>query len=679
MYRSAKTRDEYTNFNTLRQRLQIVARSLVYNNLDPFDHGVMSSLSQLSGDISKHVNHKADVAVSELVNSPSQASFNPSSNLNQMSMQQGSDLFSSTNGVGPKENQSGNSAQSQQYKLLREKQQKLHMDINGKMKIQAQNGSSQSNFEHSHKSSQAVFQQLQQSLRNGNNSLVPPIPEICRPVSSSKQHSAQRKREIKQQQQRLLLLRHASRCTAGPSCKTQFCPQMVELWKHMKECTDKNCQTSHCLSSRCVLNHYRSCKAEKKTPTCEVCSIVTKQSKLSQSQTDGDQFDMLNNTDVPRGGGADTQAASGVNQFDAYMNANNAPGGSSPYLFDNHTGVASRSGQEPPNFQMQMQFLNQQSVIDRSKLLNPNQQNNTTGNPEQNQAQKLQQQQFLMKELQRQRNQLQEQQKQLQQLQKQVVPGSLQAKQLDHQHSLLLKLQQQFQRQQHILQQELRRQHIVVQNPGESDQIMKNEETEDKKDEQQISPQTKTQTLSNEQKNESSQENSVPMSSSLKSDKTGAVKDDAAKQGDSSVDADTSLVPSMSSGNIRKHIDSLDESKNLSSRRIAQKCIPVIDKLLNDKYGWVFRDPVDPVELGIPDYFDVVKHPMDLCLVKRKLENGEYNDLATFAHETKLIFENAILYNGEKSDVGHMAKTLIESFTKDYEALLNSELQTKED
>ena len=38
--------------------------------------------------------------------------------------------------------------------------------------------------------------------------------------------------------------------------------------------------------------------------------------------------------------------------------------------------------------------------------------------------------------------------------------------------------------------------------------------------------------------------------------------------------------------------------------------------LKNHKHGWVFNEPVDPIKLGIPDYFQIVKHPMDLGTVK---------------------------------------------------------------
>jgi hypothetical protein len=38
----------------------------------------------------------------------------------------------------------------------------------------------------------------------------------------------------------------------------------------------------------------------------------------------------------------------------------------------------------------------------------------------------------------------------------------------------------------------------------------------------------------------------------------------------------------------------------------------------------LFLRPVDPKALGIEDYFDVIKHPMDIGTVRRKLERNEY-------------------------------------------------------
>jgi len=61
-----------------------------------------------------------------------------------------------------------------------------------------------------------------------------------------------------------------------------------------------------------------------------------------------------------------------------------------------------------------------------------------------------------------------------------------------------------------------------------------------------------------------------------------------------------------------------------------------------------------------------VKNPMHLLLVKKKLENAVYTDMASFERDVKLVFENAILYNGEESDVGTLAKTMKGVFEAEY-------------
>ena len=73
----------------------------------------------------------------------------------------------------------------------------------------------------------------------------------------------------KQQQGRLLLLRHASVCTnpAGWCTDTPDCESMKSLWDHIMICKSQNCSTPHCVSSRYLLSHYKNCKEE----TCPVC------------------------------------------------------------------------------------------------------------------------------------------------------------------------------------------------------------------------------------------------------------------------------------------------------------------------------------------------------------------------------------------------------------------------
>lgn len=109
---------------------------------------------------------------------------------------------------------------------------------------------------------------------------------------------------------------------------------------------------------------------------------------------------------------------------------------------------------------------------------------------------------------------------------------------------------------------------------------------------------------------------------------------------------------------------------DLSPKMITEKCTPVLQELMDDQFGWVFREAVDPVALGLPDYFDVVKTPMHLELVKKKLESSVYSDMELFARDTRLVFENAILYNGESSEVGELAQSMLNSFKVSYDALV---------
>ena len=136
------------------------------------------------------------------------------------------------------------------------------------------------------------------------------------------------------------------------------------------------------------------------------------------------------------------------------------------------------------------------------------------------------------------------------------------------------------------------------------------------------------------------------------------------------IENNASVVKWMSKTEIQRHLESLNKRIVLASRTVTHKCRPLIQELIDDQFGWVFRDAVDPVALGLPDYFDVIKTPMHLELVQKKLDNAIYSDLEAFAADTRLVFENAILYNGESSEVGELAQTMLNKFDKSYSAMV---------
>ena len=67
---------------------------------------------------------------------------------------------------------------------------------------------------------------------------------------------------------------------------------------------------------------------------------------------------------------------------------------------------------------------------------------------------------------------------------------------------------------------------------------------------------------------------------------------------------------------------------------------------------------------------------MHLELVKTKLEDKEYSDLPSFQKDCSLVFENSILYNGESSEVGQLALTMLSNFAEKYEATVKGLLSS---
>ena len=95
---------------------------------------------------------------------------------------------------------------------------------------------------------------------------------------------------------------------------------------------------------------------------------------------------------------------------------------------------------------------------------------------------------------------------------------------------------------------------------------------------------------------------------------------------------------------------------------VSQKLLPLVTSLIKHELAWVFSEPVDPVELNLPDYFEVIKKPMDLSKVKERLETESYVHVDDVRNDVSLVFNNAILYNGENSEVGQMAIKLSNIF-----------------
>lgn len=141
---------------------------------------------------------------------------------------------------------------------------------------------------------------------------------------------------------------------------------------------------------------------------------------------------------------------------------------------------------------------------------------------------------------------------------------------------------------------------------------------------------------------------------------------------------DHTLINCFSIEQIETHIASLNKGLQLAPLKLRTKCLEVLKVLQSHQHGWVFNSPVDPVELGLPDYFEVIKKPMDLGTIRKKLENGCFHSLEDFEQNVHLTFDNAMMYNPEGSVVYNMAKEMKVKFAADYEVLM-TQLNAEED
>ncbi|CAN4087263.1 unnamed protein product [Withania somnifera] len=98
------------------------------------------------------------------------------------------------------------------------------------------------------------------------------------------------------------------------------------------------------------------------------------------------------------------------------------------------------------------------------------------------------------------------------------------------------------------------------------------------------------------------------------------------------------------------------------SNQMLKSCRALLERLTKHKHGWVFNQPVDTEGLGLHDYFDIIKNPMDLGTVKSKLVTNLYKSPKEFAEDVRLTFQNAMTYNPKGQDVHMMAKQLAKIF-----------------
>lgn len=101
------------------------------------------------------------------------------------------------------------------------------------------------------------------------------------------------------------------------------------------------------------------------------------------------------------------------------------------------------------------------------------------------------------------------------------------------------------------------------------------------------------------------------------------------------------------------------------SEKELKDSLMVIKDIMKMDSAEPFNSPVDPVALGIPDYFDYIETPMDFGTICQNLEHGgKYMNSEDVFKDVQLIWENCYTYNNKGDYIVGLMKRVKKHFMK---------------
>lgn len=95
-----------------------------------------------------------------------------------------------------------------------------------------------------------------------------------------------------------------------------------------------------------------------------------------------------------------------------------------------------------------------------------------------------------------------------------------------------------------------------------------------------------------------------------------------------------------------------------------KRCDRILKKIVAHQASTAFHVPVDAVALGIPQYYDIIKRPMDLSAIRRNLSENRYKTIWEFERDIRQIFWNCYGFNDHESWVVKQCQALETYFNR---------------
>lgn len=112
---------------------------------------------------------------------------------------------------------------------------------------------------------------------------------------------------------------------------------------------------------------------------------------------------------------------------------------------------------------------------------------------------------------------------------------------------------------------------------------------------------------------------------------------------------------------VRPHANRKQASKDMAP------CRMILAEMEKHEDAWPFLVPVNPKQF--PEYYKIIKRPMDFHTMKIKLRDCQYQGPNEFVDDARTVFLNCEEFNEDDSEVGQAGKRLFEFFERRWEQL----------
>lgn len=149
------------------------------------------------------------------------------------------------------------------------------------------------------------------------------------------------------------------------------------------------------------------------------------------------------------------------------------------------------------------------------------------------------------------------------------------------------------------------------------------------------------------------------------SKKTGSIKIKSSRGFESPILNQTTKGKLVQGENRTPKEQRLPQQEPLYSKAELDAALMVIKKVMKMDAAEPFNVPVNPIELGIPDYFDIIDTPMDFGTICNNIENGlKYINSEDVYKDVQYIWENCYKYNNKGDYILELMKRVKKNFSK---------------